>query len=268
MKPSALRNRNALLYHARALRDAREETFANNTSTAAFIAIEAAGAFLHGKPRATLGATCCCLLALLVEVNASTGGPRTLDHPTLLRTVRHARNDRMHQGAAGRRSARLACELATRIEGALMVKANAINALTARDVMMSPVVTAECWQTLYELRRTMLAEGYSALPWRDGVNWRLVTADWLAKRLMEDEDHVQLKTELRCVPKDDLPPTEKKRLPGHQVGLHPLEDQLGLREQYPRRHHHAGRPLAHRRLAMKLYSTRNSRYGLPEARVR
>ena len=211
MTPSP--RRNALLYHARALRDAREATFANDTSTAAFIAIEAAGAFLHGNPQATLGVTCRCLLALLDEAKASTGGPRTLDHPTLLRTVRGARNDRMHRGAAGRRSARLACELGTRIEGALMVKANAINELEARDVMVSPVATAECWQTLYELRRTMLAEGYSALPWRDGDDWRLVTSDWLAKRLMEVEDPLQLETELRCVPNNDLPP------PVETVGL-------------------------------------------------
>ena len=55
-----------------------------------------------------------------------------------------------------------------------MVKANAINDLEARDVMVSPVATAECWQTFYELRRTMLAEGYSALPWRHDKDWRLV----------------------------------------------------------------------------------------------
>ena len=198
---------NALLYHASALRDAREATFANNTSTAAFIAIEAAGAFLHGNPRAPLRDACGCLLTLLDESRASTGGPRTLDHPTLLRTVRVARNDRMHRGAAGRQSAGLACELATRIEGALMAKANAINMLKARDVMVSPVATAECWQTLYELRRIMLAEGYSALPWRHGKGWRLVTADWLAERLMDDDDdQVQLETELRCVPVTDNDP--------------------------------------------------------------
>ena len=221
--------RNALLYHASALRDAREATLANNTSTAAFIAIEATGAFLHKNPWATLGRTCCCLLALLVEVNASTGGRRTLDHPTLLRTVRDARNDRMHQGAAGRRSARLACELATRIEGALMVKANAMNALTARDVMVSPVVTAECWQTLYELRRTMLAEGYSALPWRDGDDWRLVTADWLAKCLMEVENRVQLETELRCVPNKPLPlPSTQRVCPDTEFGCIPPETSLVL----------------------------------------
>ena len=223
--------RNALLYHASALRDAREATLANNTSTAAFIAIEAAGAFLHGNPRATLGRTCCCLLALLCEEEASTGGPRTLDHPTLLHTVRHARNDRMHQGAAGRRSARLACELATRIEGALMVKANAINPLTARDVMASPVVT-ECWQTLYELRRTMLAEGYSVLPWRDGDDWRLVTADWLvAKCLMEVEGRVQLKTELRCVPDKLLPlPSKQHVCPDTEFGCIPPETSLVLEQ--------------------------------------
>ena len=221
MNPSPPRD--ALVYHARALRDAREATFADNTSTAAFIAIEAAGAFLHGNPKATLGATCCCLLALLDETNASTGGPRTLDHPTLLRTVRKDRNDRMHRGAAGRRNARLACELATRIEGALMAMADAINDIEAKDVMVSPVATAECWQTLYELRRTMLAEGYSALPWRDGDDWRLVSADWLAKRLLEVEDPVPLETKLRCVPNGNLPPQAETVLSKTKVGDIPRE---------------------------------------------
>ena len=226
MKPCAPRN--ALLYHANALRDAREATFANNTSTAAFIAIEAAGAFLHGNPQAPLRDVGCCLHALLVEERVSIGGPRTLDHPTLLRTVRYVRNDRMHRGAAGRQSARLACELATRIEGALMAKANKINCLKARDVMVSPVATAECWQTLYELRRTMLAEGYSALPWWNGNDWRLVTADWLAKRLMERDDHVQLKTELRCVPNNDPPPEAEIVCPDTKFGCIPRTTSLVL----------------------------------------
>ena len=226
-------HRNALLYHASALQDAREATFADNTSTAAFIAIEAAGAFLYGNPRAPLRDACGCLLALLCEEEASTGGQRILDHPTLLRTVRVARNDRMHRGAAGRQSAQLACELATRIEGALMAKANRINNLKARDVMVSPVSTAECWQTLYELRRTMLAEGYSAFPWRDGDDWRLVTADWLAKRLMEDEDRVQLETELRCVPNNDPPPTAKTVCPDTLLRCIPQETSLVLDSGVP-----------------------------------
>ena len=134
----------------------------------------------------------------------------------------------MHRGAAGRRSARLVCELATRIEGALMAKANAINMLKARDVMVSPVATAECWQTLYELRRIMLAESYSALPWRDGDDWRLVTADWLAKRLMEGENHVQLETELRCVPNNDPPPPAETVCPDTNFGCIPRETSLVL----------------------------------------
>ena len=39
------------------------------------------------------------------------------------------------------------------------------------------------------------------------------------------------------------------RLPGHRVRLHPPGDQLGPRAQCPRRHHHAGRPPAHRPVA-------------------
>ena len=86
-----------------------------------------------------------------------------------------------------------------------MTKADNINKLKARDVMVSPVTSAECWQTLYEVRRTMLAEGYSALPWRDGDKWRWVTTDWLAKRLLHVDKPLKLNTELQCVPNDKRP---------------------------------------------------------------
>ena len=114
-----------------------------------------------------------------------------------------------------------------------MVKANAINKLRARDLMVSPVATAECWQTLYELRRIMLAEGYSALPWWDGDDWRLVTADWLAKRLMEVEDHVQIETKLRCVPNNDPPPLAQTVCPDTKFGCIPPETSLVLEHDVP-----------------------------------
>ena len=95
--------------------------------------------------------------------------------------------------------------------------------------MVNPVVTAECWQTLYELRRTMLAEGYSALPWRDGNDWLLVTADWLAKCLMEVENRVQLETELRCVPNKPLPlPSTQLVCPDTKFGCIPPKTSLVL----------------------------------------
>ena len=109
-----------------------------------------------------------------------------------------------------------------------MAKANAINCLNARDVTVSPVATAECWQTLYELRRTMLAEGYSALPWRDRKIWRLVTADWLAKRLLQVKDAVPLETELRHVPNIDPPPRAKVVCPDTKFGRIPRKTSLDL----------------------------------------
>ena len=74
----------------------------------------------------------------------------------------------------------------------------------------------------------MLAEGYSALPWRDGDDWRLVTADWLAKHLLQVKDAVPLKTELRCVPNNDPPPRAEIVCPDTKFGRIPRRTCLVL----------------------------------------
>ena len=162
----------------RDLRDAREAVAVDPTSTAAFIAIERLGAALVDDPTATLGKSRGALVALLAKRSPLPHGSRVAAHATLVDDVRCARNDRVHVGAAGRRAAMVACELAVRLEGALMQWPET---LAVSDIMASPVVTAEGWQTLYELRRVLLAGGYSALPWYEAQGWRIVTAGWIVR---------------------------------------------------------------------------------------
>ena len=170
----------------RALRDAREETALDATSTATFVAIERLGAFLVGKPKA-FWTDITTKLTEFLEAHAP--APVPPDHATLVKHVKDARNDHMHIGPTGRRAVRLATDLTLRLEEALMAKAP--NPCTAADLMTSPVTIAQPWETLYELRRHLLTRGYSALPWRDGGTWRLVTAGWIARRLIEDQKNAK-----------------------------------------------------------------------------
>ena len=60
-----------------------------------------------------------------------------------------------------------------------------------------------------------------------------MTADWLAKRLMEDDDRVQLETELRCVPKHDPPPPVKPVCLDTRLCCIPRETSLVLDNDVP-----------------------------------
>ena len=186
------------LHHARALAKARQRCLEDHSDTALFTAIEAAGAFLVGNPKAHIWK------CIAVFVDAGAPGARAL-----VERVRVARNDRMHRGVASERTRSDMVELAVLLEGAFMKHAAKGSALTARDVMTSPVVEAERWQTLYELRRVMLEHGYSVLPWhsqQDG--WRFVTAGWLADRLTGEGGGEALHRKLgdedpKCLPSAD-----------------------------------------------------------------
>ena len=209
-------NRTALLHHARALRDAREETARDHESTAAFIAIERLGTFLRRDPTATLGETTCCLTALLMCHPPQPAGTRLTEHETLVQQVKQSRNDRMHAGPTGRRAAQLATELAVRLEGALMANANC---LTAKDIMASPVETAEDWQTLYELRRTLLARGYSSLPWRNSISnsWHLVTSGWILDRIGTGRRKDWAGRTLAEAARDEEPPKSSPKHPNTPI---------------------------------------------------
>lgn len=88
----------------------------------------------------------------------------------LYEEARIARNDAMHQGAIARHLARHAQELALIMEDALMSGAK-----TAREFMVRSPVCAELWQPLSAIRRTMLLNAFSFLPFksREG-EWKLM----------------------------------------------------------------------------------------------
>ena len=101
----------------------------------------------------------------------------------LYNTVRHARNDLAHTGAeaalAGTRTAAMAAVL---IE-ALTQAATRAAKRKMRDVMVSNPTCVHTWQTLADVRRTMLVNDFSVLPLSCGHRngkWRSVRAESLA----------------------------------------------------------------------------------------
>ena len=94
------------------------------------------------------------------------------------------RNDIAHTGTeaalAGARVATLATVLLVAL--AELAKANRVGSV--KDVMVSNPICAHGWQTLADLRRTMLVNDYSALPLSEGPNedgrWGCVRAEELA----------------------------------------------------------------------------------------
>lgn len=98
-----------------------------------------------------------------------------LSFPTLYDEARIGRNDAMHQGAVARHLARHAQELALIMEDALMSSVK-----TVKDFMVRNPITAELWQPLSAIRRTMLLNAFSFLPFQIGKEWRFVSDGDLA----------------------------------------------------------------------------------------
>lgn len=92
------------------------------------------------------------------------------DFAVLYQEARIGRNDAMHEGAIARHLARNSQELALIMEDALMSTAK-----TAKDFMVRDPVCAELWQPLSAIRRTMLLNAFSFLPFRFGNEWRFVS---------------------------------------------------------------------------------------------
>ena len=153
----------ALLHHATRLREARARLLEDAESTDVFVAIEQAGKFVCANTEARLRKSANRINELL-----EAGGCHGTAHAVLTDRVRKARNARMHEGIVGRASGRRAWELALRLETAFRKKATEVTGLKAKDVMERDVITAKSWQTLYEVRREMLINAVSVLPWKDG----------------------------------------------------------------------------------------------------
>ena len=167
------------LKHARDLRKTRDDIVSGQAIESGFVAIERCGAWLCGRPQATLGESRHNIVALIADLHHG-GGPT---HGRLARTVLEARNLRMHTGAVTEQGVRCTLMLMERLEEALMKRAGGMDGLTADDVMARPVATAEPCDTLYDVRVTMLGHGYSALPVRAAGQWRWITDKWLMEAI-------------------------------------------------------------------------------------
>lgn len=89
----------------------------------------------------------------------------------LYEEVRVGRNDAMHHGAVARNLAKHAQELALIMEDALMSGAS-----KAREFMIRNPICAELWEPLSAIRRTMLLNAYSFLPFRSkNGEWKLLS---------------------------------------------------------------------------------------------
>ena len=102
----------------------------------------------------------------------------------LQRRIRDRRNDYAHTGSAARRLGEDAAMLGICIEKALMAKmtAKVEEPWKARDLMASPVTVAGSKTTVGTLRRMMLLNEFSRIPYRrDDEKWVWITAGALAK---------------------------------------------------------------------------------------
>ena len=97
--------------------------------------------------------------------------------------ARIGRNDAMHQGAVARHLARHAQELALIMEDALMNTAT-----TAKDFMIRDPTCAELWEPLSAIRRVMLLNAFSYLPFQCGNEWRFLSDTGLVSFLRSGGD--------------------------------------------------------------------------------
>lgn len=115
--------------------------------------------------------------------------------PALYEAVRTGRNDTMHSGTAAALTGTRAVTLALVLMEALM-NHRADTEKTVGQLMVSNPVCAESWQTLADVRRTMLTNDYTALPLRDGGcrepgTWKILSAECLGRYLVEDRERMK-----------------------------------------------------------------------------
>ena len=118
-------------------------------------------------------------------------GLRGMPWDRLYSDVTDARNDVAHTGTEAVLARTRTMTLATVLMEALLGVAGEGEVNKLKDVMVPGPVCAHGWQTMADLRRTMLVTDYSELPMADGAfgaTWKMVTADGLALFLATQRD--------------------------------------------------------------------------------
>ena len=182
----ALRN-GQMKWHRQQLKEARRAGLSDlENAHQLVVAIESLGKALYGSGDATLRSVECCLIAFSAQwdPDGETGDSTSSPLPTMLRRVREQRNDYAHEGTAARRLARQAAEVAIRLERALLNAETEGRSMQMRDVMITPVVCAEEWQTLAHVRRIMLLHEFTILPYRRSPrDWTFIEATGVVRAL-------------------------------------------------------------------------------------
>ena len=178
---------NQMKWHRQQLKNARRAGLSDlENAHQLVVAIEALGKALHGRGRAKLSTVEPCLLAFSAQwaPGGETEDPTSSPLPAMLKRVRDQRNDYAHEGTAARRLARQAAEVALQLERALLNAETEGRPMRMRDVMITPVICAEEWQTLAHVRRIMLLHEFTILPYRQqDQGWTFIDATAVVRAL-------------------------------------------------------------------------------------
>ena len=127
----------------------------------------------------------------LKDLDATTLLLKTLfpkDIPISFERLRQARNAHVHEGAVSRTLGTHAVHLSLAIERALMKEKEA-NDQNVEVWMVPDPSVAQLWQTVSEIRRTLLSGGYSVLPfwWEEKKDWYFICDISVVRYLREDK---------------------------------------------------------------------------------
>ena len=154
--------------------------------------IERTAKYVQGKPHATLWdaeEAMTWLVCRYAPGRIEDTGRHGVGFLDLYAKVREARNDVAHTGTEAALAGERSSAMTTVLMEALSVAAERDDGQTMCDAMVSNPICAHNWQTLADLRRTMLVNNYSALPISDGQRgdraWLCVEDEELARYLRD-----------------------------------------------------------------------------------
>ncbi len=117
----------------------------------------------------------------------------------LFRIVRHSRNRAAHEGARSRYFAPRLVELSLRIEDALMASAKPDR---LKDFMVSSPVVAYTWEPISIIRKAMLSNSFTHIPYYSAEKWSVVSDSDIAHFLRRDGGYKS--SNLNCTLKEAL----------------------------------------------------------------
>ena len=163
--------------------------------------IERIAKYVSGKPNGSLGRARKAMRRLVrcyAPARLEVSGLPGVGWDDLYSGVMTGRNDIAHTGTEAALAGTRAAALGTVLLAVLAEAAKEKGVSTMKDVMVSNPTCAHGWQTLADLRRTMLVNDYSALPISeykgDEGMWACVRAEELATYFAQEDEVAQSRT--------------------------------------------------------------------------